>query len=147
MESEPTVERRRFIRHPTTIPIKCYREGHLRRTDTRLRDISHGGLSFASGEGFEPGDVLKVEFPSLRNSPTVRGEVVWTMAVSDKADPHYFEGLRFLDEDTYMRARVVEEICHIEAYRESQLQHHGRSLTSQEAAGEWIQRFAHKFPR
>lgn len=147
MDSSKQAERRRFIRHPSTIPIRCYREGHIKQMASLLRDISHGGISFACPESFEPGDVLKVEFPSLRDTPSVHGQVVWTLAVFDGSGPQYVEGLRFLDEETFKRARVMEEICHIEAYRESQLQLHGRALTGGEAAREWIEQCAERFPR
>lgn len=90
---------------------------------------------------------MKVVFPSLRNTPALHGQVVWTLPISEQGDKRYVEGMRFLDEDTYLRARIVEEICHIEAYRENQLKLHGRKLTGREAATEWIQRFARKFPR
>ena len=41
---------------------------------------------------------------------------------------------------------MIEQICHIEHYRHEIEQVEGRKLNSEEAAREWIQRYASEFP-
>lgn len=41
---------------------------------------------------------------------------------------------------------MVEQLCHIEHYRRTVRESQGRALGSQEAAIEWIERYAEAFP-
>ena len=137
-------ERRHFIRHPACIPVTCRKVGHIDEPSGILRDISHGGLQFSSRELFAPGDVVKLEFPSLHHEERIRGEILWTCdAPDDPALPHD-NGMRFLHDDMHYRARLVEQICHIEAYRNAQ-EAQGRIIGHEEAAEEWIARCAARF--
>ena len=43
-------------------------------------------------------------------------------------------------------ARMVEQICHIEDYRQSVCRVEGRRLSAEEAAVEWIAQYAAQFP-
>jgi len=54
-------------------------------------------------------------------------------------------GVEFLDQDILFRLRMVEQICHIEQYRRTVRESQGRVLSSQEAAIEWIERYAEAF--
>jgi hypothetical protein len=42
--------------------------------------------------------------------------------------------------------RLIEQICYIEHYRQEVLISEGRKLTSEQAALEWIEKFAQDFP-
>jgi hypothetical protein len=54
-------------------------------------------------------------------------------------------GIEFLDQDDLFRLRMVEQICHIEQYRTTTASL-GRTLSSHEAAIEWIEQYAEAFP-
>ena len=138
-------ERRRFIRHPTRIPVVCMKEGHIDEVPSALRDISHGGLRFASPTAFDPGDIVRLEFPDLQHPDRIQGEIMWACRAPE--DPHrpFYNGMRFLHENMRFRARLVEQICHIEAYRRAQ-EEQGRALGDQQAAREWIALCADRFP-
>jgi hypothetical protein len=41
---------------------------------------------------------------------------------------------------------MIEQICHIEHYRQEVLRVEGRKLSSKEAASEWISKYARDFP-
>ena len=41
---------------------------------------------------------------------------------------------------------MVEQVCPIEQYRHEMLKNEGRTLSSEEAALEWIQKYAPQFP-
>lgn len=137
-------EKRRFIRHPFAIPIECISEGRLVSSDSELSDISHGGMAFFSGTGHAPGELLDIRFPAVNDKSFVRGEVVWCRKDHDSPG-RYVIGLKFLDEKSHFQARMFEQICHIENYRNEQAQK-GRSISEQEAATEWIDLFADRFP-
>ena len=74
---------------------------------------------------------------------TVRKEkVAWC-----RETEHGYElGVEFLDQDDAFRARMVEQICHIETYREQVQQTEHRDLSPEQAAHEWISKFAEEFP-
>jgi hypothetical protein len=45
-----------------------------------------------------------------------------------------------------LRARMVEQVCYIENYKKVVYQTEGRLLTAEEAAMEWICKYASQFP-
>ena len=139
-------DRRRFIRHPVSIPVGCQREGHEAPSVLHLRDMSYGGLSFYSDDSLTPGDQVRIQFPDLRHPGSVRGEIVWSSPADQDAQRGHLHGLRFQDEHEHFHGRLIEQICHIENYRRVQEQEHGRKLSSAEAAEEWITRQAGRFP-
>ncbi len=139
-------EVRQFIRHVANVPLACSRAGHRDEAPRELTNISFVGLAFVSGERHAPGDVLELSFPSLKTQPALRGEVVWSRTHNSSTPVQYLEGIRFLDEHDHFRARLVEQICYIEAYT-AQQEEIGRNLTHEEAAEEWTQEYAAMFPQ
>ena len=147
MDQKGDRERRRFIRHPTSIPISCRKKGHVDGSDHELRNMSCGGLAFVSGDAYVPGDVVEIEYPSLERAGTLHGEIIWTEQLASGPRQEFLSGMRFFDESAHRHARTVEQICHIETYRREQRARHGRDLGATEAAAEGIERCAGKFPR
>lgn len=139
-------ERRRFMRHASSVPLHCHKEGHTAISAGETSDVSFGGVSFILDRPYSPGDVVSVQYPSLARGRTLKGEIVWCRPLDEPDTRRYANGLRFLDEETHFRARLVEQICHIEAYRKVQREL-GRELSSREAAAEWIGRYGDKFPQ
>jgi hypothetical protein len=72
----------------------------------------------------------------------IAARVVWNR----QQDNVYETGVEFIDERDAYKARMVEQICHIEDYRKRVLKEEGRQLTSKEAALEWIEHYAKNFP-
>ena len=54
--------------------------------------------------------------------------------------------MSFLDAEDAFLARMVEQVCHIEDYRKSVHRIEGRELSPEEAAMEWIEKYASQFP-
>jgi len=132
---------RRFIRHPSDIPIEVRRDNQS-RAKPALRDVSHGGLCFRVPEPVAVGDLVTVRIALTRPAFEVEARVIWCLP-----DGLAWQvGVQFLDPNDQFRARMVEQICHIEQYRREQRERAGRQLTSHEAALEWIAKFAHAFP-
>jgi Tfp pilus assembly protein PilZ len=133
---------RNYIRHPSDIPIDI-RPAEVDDGGTRqLADISHGGLAFASHAAYAPGALIHLRITLVRPVFEVLGKVVWCRA--DGAA--YMVGVEFLEQDDLFRARMVEQICYIEHYKNEVRHTQGRVLTSQDAALEWIQKYAQRFP-
>jgi hypothetical protein len=46
-----------------------------------------------------------------------------------------------------MKPLLVEQVCHIEQYKKEVFLKEGRLLSGDEAAAEWIEKFANQFPQ
>jgi phage tail tape-measure protein len=68
--------------------------------------------------------------------------VIWCLAASDG----YEVGVEFREVEDAYRARMVEQVCHIEHYRLWVKEVEGRDIDSEHAAKEWIGKFAEEFP-
>jgi hypothetical protein len=132
---------RSFFRHPTDIPLEVQHDRHPvdRRT---LCDVSHGGLCFRHANRLAPGDTVTVRIPAVSPPFEATSRVVWCQTEGDG----FQVGVEFLDQQDLYRARMIEQVCQIEHYRREMREKHGRALSSQEAALEWISRFARSFP-
>lgn len=108
----------------------------------KLNNVSLGGLAFISPQPLTVDSDVKVCFPLLDEHHQLTGRVMWSKPVSQG-----FEiGLQFDDLDELYRLRMIEQICHIEHYRSEVQRQQGRTLSSEEAAKEWIVRYAGEFP-
>ena len=130
---------RSFIRHPTDIPIEI-RLGDLSCKREPLRNVSTGGLCFQYPEAVPIGGIIIVRIALTAPPFEACCRVSWC-----QADVGVWQvGVEFLDQDDVFRLRMVEQICHIEHYRTT-VASQGRSLSSHEAAIEWIERYAEAF--
>lgn len=145
---------RKYIRHPSDIPINFRVSDTVTAEPHIVKDVSVGGLCFSSSKPVPKGTQIHIDIPL----------VLQTVGQSDKADPSshfdadgivawcrreadgYAVGVQFADASTQFGLRMVEQICHIEHYRFDVLQEQGRALTSEEAAREWVERYAAEFP-
>ncbi len=142
---------RQFIRHPSGIPIS-YCLGQARKklaavqrdffASDRLRDVSRGGLCFNADCPVRKGTPIHIEIAI--NSPpySAEGTVAWCKPEGD----HFAVGVHFDEPSTRYSIRMVEQVCHIEHYRTSVKESEGRELSSEEAASEWVDKYAAEFP-
>lgn len=145
---------RKYIRHPSDIPISfCVSEANV-PVSHRVKDVSVGGLCFSSDSPVRRGTAIRIRIP-LVLQPLGAGEEVAQSAGFDaegvvawcrREAKGYAVGVQFADPSARFGMRMVEQICHIEHYRADIFQSEGRSLTSEEAAREWIERYAAEFP-
>lgn len=140
---------RKFIRHPSDIPIKVSEldecdvstEG-LSFEQVQMNNVSLGGLAFFSPQAFHIDHHVMFSVPCLGDTTCIEGSVLWCKTLLDG-----FEiGLEFDDPQAVFHLRMIEQICHIEHYRKEIQRVEGRTLTSEEAALEWIKQFASDFP-
>jgi len=134
---------RQYIRHPVTIPIEVSRV-EQQADEQVLQDhcIGIGGLAFRCASRLEPGAVVHLRIPYVDPEFETDARVVWCGGNGKGSEL----GVEFLNSDDAYKTRMVEQVCHIEDYRQHILSTQGRKLTPEEAALEWISDFATDFP-
>jgi hypothetical protein len=133
---------RQFIRHPADIPLEYQVREQSSAHQETLNNVSVGGLCFGADEPLPVGAILELRISLTRPEFQALARVVWCQRQADG----YEIGTEFLQAQDGFRLRMVEQICHIHHYRKQVLAREGRNLSSQEAAREWISKFASDFP-
>ena len=133
---------RRYIRHPSDIPIQFVLGDVVAHKKDYLTNISEGGLSFRAYTYIEPGSSILIQIPISDPTFEATGVVVWCRENSGQFDV----GVKFTDMKTEFKVRMVEQVCHIEQYKKEVQEKEGRELTGEEAAMEWIRAHAADFP-
>ena len=133
---------RRYIRHPSSIPITYHLGDTLDPHVELTSNIGHGGLCFRSDVPIEIGTPIHLSIPVHEPAFEADGTVVWCKNRGD----HYEVGVDFGDADQEFRVRMVEQVCYIEHYKQEVEHDEGRCLTSREAALEWIRKYGGNFP-
>ncbi len=134
---------REYIRHPSTIPLEVRIMDRPGPRSEYLNNVSVGGLSFRSQSRLETGIRISVRIPLLGEFVQVSGQVVWC----HEQRGAFEVGVAFLDKEEAFRTRMVEQICHIEQYKSQVWEREHRQITSEQAAEEWIKKFAASFPQ
>ena len=133
---------RRFIRHPANIPIEINSHQRAVSDSPLVSNVGLGGLSFLSDQTFVPGDLVDLRIPFVDPPFEAAGRIAWCR----QSGIHFELGVEFLEQDDAFLARMVEQVCQIENYQREVYRAEGRVLTSEEAALEWISKFAWRFP-
>ena len=136
---------RGYIRHPADIPIEFQRDMQSPDQHETLANVSLGGLAFHSHVALDVGAVIRVRIPLRQPAYETRARVAWCRSI-DPIDHVYDIGVELIDPENGFRSRMVEQICHIEHYKREVLRNEGRELSGEEAALEWISKFADRFP-
>ncbi len=131
---------RTFIRHPVDMPIDVEPADGTRHRQG-LKNLSLGGVSFASDAPWTPGTEVNVRIGCCSPPATVPGQIAWCEPVGER----YEVGVCFHSSADAYRIRMVEQACHIQQYRLDQVIQNGRYLTLDEAAREWIEQYAPHF--
>ncbi|MDH4274583.1 MAG: PilZ domain-containing protein [Gammaproteobacteria bacterium] len=131
---------RRYIRHPTDVPIEVSKNDFFSRE--HLRNVSRGGVAFYLHEALPIGSDVLIRIAVVEPVFEVPARIVWCR----KKDDYYDVGAELICDDDVFRLRMVEQICHIEHYKREVKQLEGRVLTGEQAAREWISRYAASFP-
>ncbi len=133
---------RRYTRHPASIPIEVKARSDLKHGTHNVVNLGIGGLAFRSDREFAQGEPVEIRIPFVQPPFGAQARVCWCKPHGDG-----FElGVEFLNQDDAYMARMVEQVCHIDNYRKAILRSEGRELSPDEAAREWIAKYAAKFP-
>jgi len=133
---------RAYLRHPSGIPIEITAAAGADAGRRRLRDVGLGGLACESARPLSPGVMVSVSIPVVFPPLQTRGRVVWCHGRGGG----YEVGIEFLAPEDAYATRMVEQICHIEDYRRHVRETEGRTLDEEQAALEWISKYAARFP-
>jgi hypothetical protein len=134
---------REFIRHPADVPIQIQSalDGGFENRCTQ--NVSFGGLAFSSATAIEPETFITLRLPYLQPLFEVAAaRVAWCRNEGDQ----YVIGVQFPDSEDAFRVRMVEQLLHIERYRREVEEREGRELSTEDAARDWISRYASSFP-
>lgn len=142
IDNEEEFAARKYIRHPLDVTIRYMLDEVVPDAPRSLKDISEGGLCFVSAEPVVAGSKIHIEIPIRDPAYQIDGVVMWCQERNG-----YEIGVRFDDEAQKFSLRMVEQACHIKHYMNTVLEKEGRELTVDEAAMEWIAKFAGIFPR
>ena len=138
-----TSSSRKFIRHPTELPLFYHRAKNTKAFSTPCFENDLVGLCFESNEPVDLGTILDVTVRAHNEDHTFQGQVVRISNVGNR-----FEiGLCFNSESHAFQARMIEQICHIETYRRRLCEIEGCSIDIERAAKEWIEMFSAQFPK
>lgn len=134
--------KRRYIRHPRNLPL-VFRTipRQFVQAPESLQGQDLGGLRFEALCPVPPGAVLELTVNVCGETQTFRGMVHWVQPLGR----HFEVGLRFTDPDDAFRARMAEQVCHIEAYRQRRSRRAGRTIGVDQAARTWMRRYAMAF--
>ena len=134
---------RQFIRHPVDVPVEIRAGASGTARAFHTHDISLGGLALQSSFAVDVGSIVDIRIGCVQPPFAAHARVAWCRTRDDEG----FElGVTFLDAQDAFLARMVEQVCHIEEYRRSVQRTERRELSSEEAALEWIDKHAARFP-
>lgn len=135
---------RSYIRHPSDIPIQIDSiDASQDNLQQQLTNVSKGGLAFESTDRIKTGSIIMLRIAIVRPEFTMECVVTHCSPEGD----HFIVGVEFVRPDDRYVARMVEQICHIEHYRKEVAKQEGRKLTGEQAAYEWIAKYAASFPQ
>jgi hypothetical protein len=134
---------RRYIRHPASIPIEFTVGERPPERVPETRNIGECGIAFCIDRELAAGTFINLRIPLVNPPFETVARVVWCHARANG----YETGVEFVEPDQAYSARMCEQVCHIENYRAQVRATEGRELTPEEAAAEWVAKFASRFPR
>ena len=135
-------DERVYIRHPAEIPIGVKSHHPAEHQSSPLQNISKGGLAFMSQTPLTPGSLVEISIRIVRPAFHGLGLIVWCRQQEDQWEV----GAQFVNEGDAFRLRMIEQICHIAQYKRDIARLEGRRLSSENAAREWIEKHAARFP-
>lgn len=133
---------REYIRHTVDVPLEIKVLPNAPAQLNQSVNVSHGGLAFTVDKCLELNQIIELRIPTVEPPFDAHARVAWCRPEGDK----YLVGVQFLDASDAFESRMVQQVCAIENYRKEVAEKEGRQLDAQQAAAEWIQKFAGRFP-
>ncbi len=130
-----------FIHHPSAFPLSCKRLWFHREKNQFSRNEKTIGLCFRSEKYMKPGIKIEISIPLRGEVQNFRGKIVLVRNMDD----HFEIGMWLKPADVH-RARVVEQICHIETYLRTKRHQDGPFVADERVAEEWVNKYAAAFP-
>ena len=137
-----TESTREYLRHTIHVPLEVEQVSGALPEQQSAVNVSHGGLAFVSRACPAVGDIVSLRIAVVTPPFEAQARVVWCRPEGG----NHLVGVEFLDAGAAFRSRMVQQVCSIENYRREVQAQEGRVLSTQEAAAEWIARYAGRFP-
>ncbi|MDQ7076211.1 MAG: hypothetical protein Q9O24_13960 [Gammaproteobacteria bacterium] len=131
-----------IIQHPNNISLHCQQLDSTAHTSQTIQLCDSPQLCFNHPTALHNNTHLKLII-RIQNKTHYFQSVV-THSQAHHSGFHIQVGFESYNEA--FRLRMIEQICHIETYREYVYQQQGRQLCYEGAAQEWIERYASTFP-
>lgn len=144
-ESPRLTEARKYLRHSMAAPLSCAVRAANAEEVVGLLDISDGGACFSSTKSYAKGQAIELRFPVFKDCSVIPGAIAWTRPDKDVPGSHRY-GIKFADETDKAMLRLVEMICHIMTYRAMQEHLTGKTMSADDAARDWLSKYADTFP-
>lgn len=137
-----TKNRRMSLRHPGGLSVRYQLPAVGQECVGKLKNLGLGGLGLYCHEPLLPGLSVEVSIGILDASVSFPTMVLWCQG----REPLFEAGARFARSVDPFRARMLEQICYIEAYRRRIRETTGQAPSTNGAALDWIRKFAARFP-
>lgn len=126
-----------YIQHPADTPLRLV----VRPAPAPARAPLPLGLICNTLDAFSAGTLVEIASPRLAPHMSGTGQIVWCRRERDA----YQVGVAFYSAQDLYSIRMLEQLCHIEHYRQL-LSDDGKPVSRETAAREWIEKFAAHFP-
>ncbi len=133
---------RQYTRQSTEIPIAASIANQRESSNSSLVNLSVGGLCCESSRFIPIGTIINIGIPIDNPIYVEQGVVSWC---NERQHEVYDVGICFNKGNETFRSRMVEQVCQIEEYKKEVLEAEGRALNSEQAAKEWINKYADSF--
>ncbi|TBR44875.1 energy transducer TonB [Marinomonas agarivorans] len=129
----------KFVAHPEDIPIHIEEVGYIQ---DKAHDVNgFGGISYLCEKSYRTGQSVQIKLTEIDPDFCVVGRIF----KCEKEEGVFRIFIEFPKKEDCYCVRMIEQLSHIEHYRR-QAKKQGRRLSFNEAAIEWIQKFAASFP-
>jgi len=150
MVNLPSAERRRFIRHPLSIPIsykvvKKIQDEQDKGTPAMTANVSMGGLLFSTKRPVKVGALIEIKLPFKDKIFNVKSKVVH--CAKSQESKLYNVGSSFYRFSDAFKTKLIEQIYLIAEYRDLRSIQLGKEISLEDASREWIERYAERFKR
>ena len=142
MTLPPGAEKRRFYRHPLSVPIE-YQEKQVYPSHSAAVDISDGGICFLAERFIAKGSAIQLKIPVGNQMFQIEGQVAYSNRLPTLN--RFKTGVSFTNASNAFHAKLAEEMIQIKQYQEKISRELGREITEEEAARRWIAKYAKKF--
>ena len=130
-----------FVAHPNELPLKLTAIEDQHFPPCNSERTGFAGITYLAPLAFDTGTCVQVTLEEIDPNFCVCGRVAWCKQEAEG----YLIAIEFPTQEACYSVRMVEQLSQIEHYRR-RAKTEGRRLNYNEAAAEWIQKFAAQFP-
>ncbi len=144
------IERRRFIRHPISLPlaykvIKPRISQACEDMQAETKNISVGGLSFPAIKPVKTDSMIAISMPFEGKVFNVKAKVV--RCDNNPETKLYDIAVNFFRLHEAFKVKMIEQIYLISEYRDLLILQSGKGISLEEASRRWVKRFSKRFKR